>query len=471
MKQEFQHRYLYIHTIGCQMNVYDSGQIENLLRPQGYLPTPFPEKADVIIINTCAIREKAEQKVFSFLGRLADLKRKKPHLKLGVGGCVAQQEGRKILNRMPHVDFVFGTRAISRLPGIIDQVKQKHCRIVDIDMALEHEENEPKSILKEDDNTTRFVTIMRGCDNFCAYCVVPYVRGREISRHPDHILEEIRNLVHAGVHEVTLLGQNVNSYGKKEGLCSFSELLFRVNNIKGLLRIRFTTSHPKDLSEDLIYAFRDLEKLCNHIHLPIQSGSDRILKRMNRKYTRGEYYKKIEKFRSVCPDIAVTTDIIVGFPGETEQDFGETLKLIKSVEYDSLFAFKYSDRPNAPAARFSDKISENEKKDRLSRVLELQKIITGRRNTALVGSVQTVLVHGHSKRNGKLQSVQWSGRTPANKIVNFTDSGTDKALGKNLIGRMVSVRIDTALTHSLRGKPIAGEPSPRGSKGVDDYAA
>ena len=471
MNQEFEHRFLYIHTIGCQMNVYDSGQIESLLRPQGYLPTPFPETADVIIINTCAIREKAEQKVFSFLGRLSDLKRKKPHIILGVGGCVAQQEGRKILNRMPHVDFVFGTRAISRLPGIIEQVKQKHCRIVDIDMTLEHEENGSKSVFKEDESVTRFVTIMRGCDNFCAYCVVPYVRGRETSRHPDHILEEIRNLVHAGVHEVTLLGQNVNSYGKKEGLCSFSELLFRVNNIKGLSRIRFTTSHPKDLSEDLIYAFRDLDKLCNHIHLPIQSGSDRILKRMNRKYTRGEYYKKIEKFRSVCPDIAVTTDIIVGFPGETEADFGETLKLIKLVEYDSLFAFKYSDRPNAPAARFSDKISESEKKDRLSRVLELQKIITGHRNKALVGSVQTVMVDGHSKRNGKLKSVQWSGRTPANKIVNFTDSGTDKALGENLIGHMVFVQIDTALTHSLRGKPIAGEPSLRGSKGVDDYAA
>jgi tRNA-2-methylthio-N6-dimethylallyladenosine synthase len=470
-KIENHHRFLYIHTIGCQMNVYDSGQIENMLRPQGYLPTPFPETADVIIINTCAIREKAEQKVFSFLGRLSELKRKKPHIILGVGGCVAQQEGRKILVRMPHVDLVFGTRAISRLPSIIEQVKQTHCRIVDIDMALEQEEKGPEKVFMEGDHTTRFVTIMRGCDNFCAYCVVPYVRGRETSRHPDHILKEIRNLVDAGVREVTLLGQNVNSYGKKEGLCTFSELLARVNNIKDLSRIRFTTSHPKDLSDDLIYAFRDLDKLCNHIHLPIQSGSDRILKRMNRKYTRSEYFNKIEKFRSVCPDIAVTTDIIVGFPGETEADFGETLDLIKSVEYDSLFAFKYSDRPIAPAARFSDKISESEKKDRLSRVLEVQKHITGRCNSALLGSIQTVLVDGYSKRNGKLNSVQWSGRTPANKIVNFTENDTDKAPGENLIGRMVSVRIDTALTHSLRGQSITGGLPFRGSKGVDDYAA
>ena len=338
-------------------------------------------------------------------------------------------------------------------------------------MALEHEEHEPERTFKEDDTVTRFVTIMRGCDNFCSYCVVPYVRGRETSRHHDHILEEIRNLVDAGVREVTLLGQNVNSYGKKEGLCSFSELLYRVNDVKGLSRIRFTTSHPKDLSDDLIFAFRDLDKLCNHIHLPIQSGSDAILKRMNRKYTCGEYYKKVEKFRSICRDIAFTTDIIVGFPGETEQDFEETLKLIKSVAYDSLFAFKYSDRPNAPAARFPNKISENEKKDRLSRVLELQKTITGRRNNALIGTVQNVLVDGHSKRNDKLKSVQWSGRTPINKIVNFTDDGIGRTSGKALTGRMVSVRIDAALTHSLRGKPISDEPSPHGSKGVDDYAA
>ncbi len=461
---------IYIYTIGCQMNVYDSEQIESVLRPQGFVPTPFLETADVIIVNTCTVREKAEQKAFSFMGRLSDLKRQRPGVILGVGGCVAQQEGRRILSRMPHIDFVFGTRAIYRLPEIIEQVQKTRCRIVDIDMRAEIDAYPSKAAIEENGAVSRFVTIMRGCDNYCAYCVVPYVRGRETSRHPDRILEEIRGLVAGGVREVTLLGQNVNSYGKKEGLCSFADLLYRVDRIDGLYRIRFTTSHPKDLSDDLMHAFRDLEKLCHHIHLPVQSGSNRILKKMNRKYSREVYLEKIEKLRALCPEIAITTDIIVGFPGETRQDFQETLELIKAVEYDSLFAFKYSDRPNAPAVRFPEKVDENGKKDRLARVLELHKQISRRHNNALIGSVQTVLVDGHSKRNRRLDTVQWSGRTSTNRIVNFADNGV-QGMPPDLLGLLIPVRIETASTHSLRGISTTAGPEAAGPKGVYDDVA
>ena len=470
MKRKSSHKTVHVHTIGCQMNVYDSEQIEKRLRRQGYTPTPFLEAADVIIMNTCAVREKAEQKVFSFLGRLSALKRERPGLILGVGGCVAQQEGDRILSRMPHIDFVFGTRALSRLPEIIAQVGEKGCRIVDIDMSTPAEAYVADAVPEENGAVSRFVTVMQGCDNFCAYCVVPYVRGREISREPGRILAEIRGLVQTGVREVTLLGQNVNSYGKKEGFGTFAELLSRVNDIDGLQRIRFTTSHPKDLSEDLIAAFQDVRKLCPHIHLPVQSGSDRILKRMNRKYSRHAYAGKIEKLRIACPGIAVTTDIIVGFPGETQQDFQETLELIKSVEYDSLFAFKYSDRPNVPAARLPGKIAENEKKDRLTQVLELHQQISRRRNRALLGSDQTVLVDGYSKRHRAPGTTQWTGRTPTNRIVNFTQDDAD-APAVDWLGRLVSVRIEKASTHSLGGKPMAPGPAASGSKGVEDYAA
>ena len=328
------------------MNVYDSDQIAKGLKSLHYEMTPTLEKADLIIVNTCAIREKAEQKVFSFLGRLAGLKKKKPDLIIGVGGCVAQQEGARILERLPHLDLVFGTHAIDRLPDAVRTIAAKKCRIVDIQLADRIKELDFVANGRDAKTVTRFVTIMQGCDNYCTYCVVPYVRGRESSRHPENIIREIQLLVESGAKEVTLLGQNVNSYGKKENLCTFAELLRRINDINGLLRIRFTTSHPKDLSQDLILAFKDLDKLCHHIHLPIQSGSNRILKMMNRKYTREIYLEKVDKLRNSCPRIAITTDIIVGFPGETITDFKETLKLMNTVEFDGLFAFQYSDRPN-----------------------------------------------------------------------------------------------------------------------------
>jgi len=324
---------------------------------------------------------------------------------------------------------------------------------------------------------TNFVTIMQGCDNYCTYCVVPYVRGRETSRNPEKIINEMSRLIESGVREVTLLGQNVNSYGKKEGLCTFPELLALVNGIDDLLRIRFTTSHPKDLSEDLMLAFKELDKLCSHIHLPIQSGSNRVLKRMNRKYDRKLYLAKVDKLRNNCPDIAITSDIIVGFPGETRADFEETLELIKEMEFDGLFAFKYSDRPNAAAALFPDKISEKEKKERLQQVLNLQDHFTTKKNKELVGSTQSILVEGLSKKQTKIdiqnsyQDVQWTGRTSTNKIVNFPRGDDAVSCDEIIIGRMVNVRIVKAFSHSLWGEPVSIEPISFGSRGEKSYVA
>jgi tRNA-2-methylthio-N6-dimethylallyladenosine synthase len=470
-------KYFYLNTIGCQMNVYDSEQIAARLAALGYQQTGILEIADIVIVNTCTIRAKAEQKAFSFLGRLAGLKIKKPGLIIGVGGCVAQQEGEKILKRVPHLDLVFGTQAIDRLSLLIPKIEHKRCRIVDV--ALTEKPGRPDVLLDRrlDVAVSTFVTIMRGCDNFCTYCVVPHVRGRETSRHPDRIMEEITDLVQSGVKEVTLLGQNVNSYGKKEGLCSFPELLSRVNSIEGLLRIRYTTSHPKDFGSDLINAFKTNEKVCNHIHLPVQSGSDRILKRMNRKYTRELYLDKIAKLRDTCPGIAITSDIIVGFPGETEADFNETMDLMKMVEFDGLFAFVYSDRPNAPAVQFKNKISEEEKRERLQILLNLQENFTRMKNQALVGSVQPILVEGTSKKqssgsfNRPQPTVQWTGRTSTNKIVNFYHDGNPQSCADIFPGKIVRTKIEKAYAHSLRGKPVEVKSATGGLKGEESYAA
>jgi tRNA-2-methylthio-N6-dimethylallyladenosine synthase len=320
-----------------------------------------------------------------------------------------------------------------------------------------------------------FVTIMQGCDNFCTYCVVPHVRGRETSRSPESIIKEIEFLVRDGVREVTLLGQNVNSYGQKEGLISFTELLEAVSQIKGLRRIRFTTSHPKDLSPELIEAYQRIDKLCRHIHLPVQSGCNRILKRMNRRYTREQYMTKIRALRQACPGIAISSDFIVGFPGETEENFQDTLELIKEVEYDSLFAFIYSDRPNAPACNFADKIPEQIKKSRLQRLLALQELNTLRINQKQVGSTQLILVDGLSKRQHAAgnaysddMSIEWTGRTTGNKIVNFVPN---EQMDPVKSGQLVQVKIERALSHSLWGKPIAVEPNLFNRKGDSSYAA
>jgi tRNA-2-methylthio-N6-dimethylallyladenosine synthase len=469
-------KYLYLHTMGCQMNVYDSEQIGMRLATLGYEQTESMARADVIMVNTCTVRAKAEQKTFSLLGRLGRMKRNKRRLIIGVGGCVAQQEGQKILERMPFVDLVFGTQAIERLPRLIRQIETRRCRIVDVGMNESQDISESLSEPQAESQVSKFVTIMRGCDNYCAYCVVPFVRGRESSRSPESIMREIRALVDRGVKEVTLLGQNVNSYGKKQHLCSFAELLSKINEVEGLLRIRFTTSHPKDLSSDLIVAFKSLDKLCSHIHLPVQSGSNRILKRMNRKYTREQYLDKVAKLRDTCPQIAITSDMIVGFPGETDGDFEQTLELVKTVEYDGLFAFQYSDRPHAPAAKLPDKISESVKSRRLQILLDLQQQYTKEKNQALVGSTQLILTDGLSKKqvsdptDTDSQTLQWTGRTFTNKIVNFSLDETP-ICNENLAGSLIDVRIERALSHSLFGKATKLEPTVGGLKGVENYAA
>lgn len=454
------------------MNVYDSERIVELLKPMGYRPSDTLADADLVVLNTCAIREKAAQKAFSFLGRLADLKRQNPGMIIAVGGCVAQQEGRAILKRVPLLDIVFGTQAVGRLPGMIQRVASRRCRIVDVEMTPDIEEFEIPEAGRERGSVSRFVTIMQGCDNFCTYCVVPHVRGREASRRPENILREIRGLVESGVREVTLLGQNVNSYGKKEGLIPFHELLARINEIDGLWRIRFTTSHPKDLSPELMEAFRSLPKLCAHIHLPVQSGSDAVLKRMRRRYTREAYLEKVGRLRAFRPDIAITSDIIVGFPGETPADFEETLDLVRRVGFDGLFAFMYSDRPNVPAARFTDKVDDAEKAARLQTLLALQEGYTLLKNRALEGTVQEVLVDGQSRRHGAADgdspglgtetfdgealpaAVQWSGRTPGNKIVHFTLPDDAAEPAGEIAGERILVRIEDAFCHSLRGRPV-----------------
>ena len=330
-------------------------------------------------------------------------------------------------------------------------------------------------LVVKDEAVSKFVTIMRGCDNYCAYCVVPYVRGREASRNPDHIVTEIEQLVQDGVREVTLLGQNVNSYGKKEGLCTFAELLSRINDIEQLSRIRFTTSHPKDLSDDLINAFGRLEKLCQHLHLPIQSGSNRILKRMNRKYTREVYLEKVAALRASCPGISITTDIIVGFPGETSADFDDTLDLVRHMRYDSLFVFNYSDRPLAPSRKFVKKVSEKEKNARLQQVLQLQDSITSEIHAEMVGETVPVLVEGYSKRQ-QMEKItdaplQWSGRTRCNKIVNFAAGSSHKKGDRDITGETVRVKIEKALSHSLWGNLQTNVSGSSDLKGDRSYAA
>ena len=456
------------------MNVYDSGQIRNRLAPLGYTATDDPAQADLIILNTCSIREKAEQKAFSFLGRLAPLKQDKPELIIGIGGCVAQQEGERILRRMPFIDLVFGTQAIARLPRLIERIQRTRSRLVDVRMtdALDAEDFAlgpyPQS------EVSAFLTIMRGCDNYCTYCVVPYVRGRENSRAPDDILREIRHLVARGVREVILLGQNVNSYGLKEGSGTFAGLLDQVNRVDGLARIRFTTSHPKDLSEDLVQSFGRLEKLCRHIHLPVQSGSDAVLKRMNRRYTREDYLKKVDRLRAVCPDIAITSDIIVGFPGETEDDFEATLDLMREVAFDGLFAFAYSDRPNAPAVHFDRKIPESVKKERLNTVLERQAAETLNKHRSLVGTTQRVLVDGPDRgaHEARADARQWSGRTSGNCIVHFSRGDCLNSESERLTGRLMDIMIQKALPHCVWGR-IAQAPSDVRvcEKGDHGYAA
>ena len=433
---------VYLKTFGCQMNVHDSEKMLSILAEHEYRPTRDIHRADVILLNTCSVRAKPEHKVYSTLGRLEKLKEGNHQLIIGVGGCVAQQEGPRLLDRIGHLDLVLGTHNIHRLPELIRDVQATRRTVCAVDFCDEVRSLDISPIPSNGEKLKSYVTIMQGCDNFCSFCIVPHVRGREKSRPSENILGEIRALSKRDVREVALLGQNVNSYGRDlSGGLTFAQLLAHINEIEGTWRIRFTTSHPKDISEELIRAFGKLEKVCEHIHLPFQSGSDRVLERMNRGYTRKQYMEKARLLREACPDIGITADVMVGFPGEDERDFHETLDLIKRVQFDNLFSFKYSPRKGTEAARFPDQIDESTKSRRLRILQELQKQITLDRNQALEGRHEEILVEGVSKR-GK---GEMTGRTSSNKVVNFT--GTP-----DLIGQLVKVRIEEGYANSLKGK-------------------
>jgi tRNA-2-methylthio-N6-dimethylallyladenosine synthase len=434
---------LFIRTFGCQMNVHDSEQLAELLKNLRYGTTESAKDADLIIVNTCSIRDKAEQKVYSELGRYKHLRKVKPHLIIGVCGCVAQQQGERLLEKVPWLDLVFGTHHIHRLPEFISRVETTGRPVVETGFR----ETVPSIgilALPEKGSVSAFVTIMQGCDNYCAFCVVPYLRGREESRKFHDILAEVRTLAAHGVKEVTLLGQNVNSYGKSLGNGhSFSELLRAIGQIEGIERIRFTTSHPKDLTDDIIDCFRDVKALCEGIHLPVQSGSDAVLARMNRKYTRADYLDCIRKLREASPDIAISSDIIVGFPGETEQDYQKTLDLMEKVRFDTLFSFQYSERKGTAAVGLDGKVNPDEKRKRLIELQALQDRHTQEKNDTLVGKTVEVLVEGSSRKASR----DVMGRTRTNKIVNF-------AGGRDLVGKTVRVRIVEAFLHSLRGEML-----------------
>ena len=434
---------LFIHTYGCQMNQYDSERIAQVMGRGGYVQTDCIGDADLILLNTCSVREKSEQKVYSVLGRWKEFKQQRDDVIIGVGGCVAQQEGERLLKKVPHLDLVFGTQNIHKLPDMVEQVRTLRQRPVEIAFYRDPGYMEDPEGRTQVQGAKAFVTIMQGCNKVCSFCIVPHVRGREVSRPSEKIITEIQALVRQGVKEVMLLGQNVNSYGKiSPGEISFAELLHRVDAIEGLERIRFTTSHPQDLSPELIDAFATLAKLCKHLHLPVQSGSDSVLARMRRGYTRREYLDRLQRLQARSFGVALSTDIIVGFPGETEDEFGDTLELLRQVGYDEIYSFVYSPRPQTVSGKiFDDEIPNEIKKDRLARVQNLQREISLNKNRQKIGNVEEILVEGRSKlKNGQIM-----GRTDTNRIVNVEGPET-------LIGKFVSVRITGATATSLLGE-------------------
>lgn len=434
-----------IITFGCQMNEHDSETISGMLRERGCLETDDKNNADIAIINTCSVRENADKRFFGTLGQLKKLKEKNPEYIVCVCGCMMQQQHiiDTLKSKYPWVDIIFGTHNIHHFPQLLEKVASEKQKILEVmEDSAEIVEGLPAKRLYRH---KAFVNIMYGCNNFCTYCIVPYTRGREKSRKPDDIVNEIRKLVADGVKEVTLLGQNVNSYQgvSEDGICDFADLIYMLNDIEGLERIRFMTSHPKDLSDKLIQAYADCEKLCNYIHLPVQAGSNRILKKMNRKYTREQYLELVKKLRDTVPDITISTDIIVGFPGETEQDFEETLSLVESVGYDSAFTFLYSVRKGTPAAEYEEQIPEEIKHERFNRLVELVNNGSAEKNAAYVGRIEKVLVDGKSKKNNDTLT----GRTEGFKLVDF--EGDDM-----LTGKLIDVEITSGKTFSLGGKVV-----------------
>lgn len=431
---------LKILTYGCQMNVADSERMAGLLKQIGYSLTDDAGAADLILFNTCCVRETAEEKVFGQIGRLKALKKQKPALIIGVAGCMAQKEGENLIKRAPHVDFVLGTGQSSEIARVVEDLERERRHFVDIsDMS----KNLPAEVFPlRGGSVSTFVPIMYGCDNFCTYCIVPHVRGRERSRKPEEIFAEIRQAVAEGFKEITLLGQNVNSYA---GGISFAELLSRADKIPGVERLRFMTSHPKDLSDELIAAIANGKNICEHIHLPVQYGNDEILRRMNRAYTVEKYLRLVEKIRAAIPNVSLTTDLIVGFPGETDETFSETLDFLREVKFDAAFTFIYSRRSGTPAAIFPAQIDDETKHRRLTELMNVQNEISLAKNLELVNSVVEVLVEGASKTDEKI----FTGRTRTNKLVLFPH-GDERA------GDLVGVKISQAQTFLLKGIRLLG---------------
>lgn len=443
IKENIDEKKALVITHGCQMNEHDSEKITWLLEKMGYSFVNEIDEATLVILNTCSVRHSAEDKVYGQLGNLKNLKSKKKDIKVAVCGCMMQREESRnyVIEKFPNVDIIFGTNNIWKLPELLslsfDGKK----------LAMDIEEN-PLSI----DNTLganrlynfkSYVNIMYGCNNFCSYCIVPYTRGRETSRRPVEIIREIEELAKNGTKEVTLLGQNVNSYGKTfDDKFSFANLLEKINDIKGIERIRFMTSHPKDISDELIYSFKNLDKLCNFLHLPVQAGSSRVLKMMNRKYTKEDYLRKIDKVKSINPNIALSTDIMVGFPGESEEDFLDTLDLVKKVEYDTAFTFIYSIRENTPAAKM-EQVPDKVKHERFERLLDILYPIQERKNKAFIGKDVDVLVEDFSKKD----DTNVSGRTDEFKLINFKGN-------KNDIGKILKVKVTDANSFSLVGEKV-----------------
>lgn len=433
----------HIITYGCQMNEHDSENIAGMLEALDYSHTPNPEEADVVVMNTCSVREHADKRFFGMLGQFKKQKKNNPDFIICVCGCMPQQPHivEEIRKSFSWVDIVFGTQTIAEFPNLLmERIRtgKKQFSIIANNQEIP-EEKESKREFKH----KALVNITYGCNNFCTYCIVPYTRGREKSRSLRAVKQEIINLVNDGVKEVMLLGQNVNSFRDADGN-NFAALIRALDEVEGLERIRFMTSHPKDLSDELIACFGDCRKLCHNIHLPVQSGSDEVLRRMNRHYNRQRYMEIVEKLRATCPDLSISTDIIVGFPGETEEDFLDTLSLVREVEYDSAFTFIYSPRVGTPAAKYDDQIPENIKHDRFDRLVDEVNRCSAKKNSEYLGRIVTVMVDGPSKNDAGA----WSGRTDTFKLVNFT---SEEPLTE---GQMVSVRITETKTFSLDGKKV-----------------
>ena len=441
MKQKKRVKFL---IYGCQMNVSDAERMEGQLSTIGYEPTEHMEKADLILINTCCVRETAEDRVYGKIGEVKHLKKKNPNLIFGVTGCMAQKEGEALIKRAPHIDFVLGTNRVHTLRDIVREIEQERGHRVEVG-EMETDLLETDAPVVRASKLSAFVPIMYGCNNFCTYCIVPYVRGRERSRSVENIIHEVEKVVADGCREVTLLGQNVNSYGldREESGASFAELLRCVDNVPGIRRVRFMTSHPKDLSDDVIAAIRDGKHLCRHIHLPVQYGSNRLLKKMNRRYTVESYRALVGRIRKALPDVSLTTDLIVGFPGETEEDFAEMLAFLKEIRYDSAYTFIYSKRSGTPAAVMEDQVPDAVKHERLEKLMVVQNAISREINGKLLDETLEVMVEGPSKNDPKV----WTGRTETNKIVLFPHE-------KEAAGEFVRVKVTQPQTWVLKGERV-----------------